>query len=109
MSFPPSSSSSAAFPFPFVSFFFVASFFSTADFVVGRGAKKEETGGFFSSAFLSFVVVAGFEEDVEAEVEGFEGDAEGFGSVLGFSSFFFFAGEGVASSVDDRGQLAARK
>ena len=54
-------------------------------------------------------MVAGFEEDVEAEVEGFEGDAEGFGSVLGFSSFFFFAGEGVASSVDDRGQLAARK
>ena len=54
-------------------------------------------------------MVAGFEEDVEAEVEGFEGDAEGFDSVLGFSSFFFFAGDGVASSVGDILQLRARE
>lgn len=60
--------------------------------VVGRGAKKEETGGLVS--FLSSLEVStlGF-----AEVEGLEEEEAGGGE--GFDSFFFFAGDGVASEA----------
>jgi hypothetical protein len=89
-----SSSSSCAFPFPFESFFELVSFLSAAGFeAVGRGAKNDETGGLTS--FLSLSI---FDSTLGFEVLAAAAEVEGLGAGEDFVSFFFLAGDGLASS-----------